>query len=164
MVPAGSRVLEFGAGMLKLPQYLPSGCAYTPSDLVARSPDTIVCDLNQPCLPKFAEFDVMIFSGVLEYIVDCRAVIAHLRRSCREIIASYAVLRDDSAETLEVRRKYGWFSDHTESQFIGIFRDCGFEPVESREWDGQLIVRFARMPGEKAPAPNSSADPSHPHP
>src|SRR5690348_9570014 len=43
LLPAGSRVIEFGAGRRQLEKLLPNGCTYIPSDLVDRGPGTIVC-------------------------------------------------------------------------------------------------------------------------
>jgi phospholipid N-methyltransferase len=71
MVAPNSSVLEFGSGDERLKEWLPEGCTYQPSDMLARSEQTLVCDLNQD-FPNLEgrHFDVIVFSGVLEYIHD----------------------------------------------------------------------------------------------
>ena len=80
LIPAGSNVIEFGAGRRQLEKFLPAGCTYTPSDLVDRGPGTIVCDLNRPPLPdlRHLRLKVAVFGGVLEYVADVllRALVA----------------------------------------------------------------------------------------
>src|SRR5262245_3702226 len=63
LIAPNSRVLEFGAGRQILRALLPSTCTYVPSDLVSRSEDTFICDLNAASLPKFPEHDTAVFSG-----------------------------------------------------------------------------------------------------
>jgi len=54
------RVLEFGAGRRELRHCLPFGCVYIPSDLVSRSSDRVVLDLNARPLPELEEVDVVV--------------------------------------------------------------------------------------------------------
>jgi hypothetical protein len=142
MIAPGSSVLEFGAGSLRLPSYLPAGCAYTPSDLVARSPNTLVCDLNARPLPEFASYDVVVFSGVLEYLTDCGEVVRHAGRFCQQMIASYAVLREPVSTVRFGRRTNGWLNDFTEDELYSLFAQAGRKPAQTVEWESQLIVRF----------------------
>ena len=39
LISPNSKVLEFGAGAMKLPKYLPENCIYVPSDIVKRTPN-----------------------------------------------------------------------------------------------------------------------------
>jgi hypothetical protein len=43
----GSRVVDVGAGAQALRSALPPHCTYVPIDIVQRTPDTVVCDLNR---------------------------------------------------------------------------------------------------------------------
>src|SRR5215468_9103306 len=54
MVPAGTRVIEFGGGRQRLRSFLDSSCTYMASDLVDRGPGTLACDLNRRPLPDMA--------------------------------------------------------------------------------------------------------------
>jgi hypothetical protein len=145
MISPGRSVLEFGAGALRLPTFLPPGCKYTPSDIVARSPNTLVCDLNSRPLSSFAYHDVIVFSGVLEYLTDCHSVIEHVRHFCREIIASYAVLREPLSCSYLKRRTNGWFNDYSEEELRQLFLDHSFKCIQTKEWQQQIIFRFTQL-------------------
>src|SRR4249919_694547 len=54
LVPKGSCVIEFGAGGRVLGSYLGKTCTYIPADLVRRSPETVICDLNVRPLPDLS--------------------------------------------------------------------------------------------------------------
>ena len=77
LISPRSRVLEFGAGRRFLESVLPEACTYTPSDIVSRGEDTIVCDLNSETLPIFSGYHVAVFGGVLEYVYDVPRLISH---------------------------------------------------------------------------------------
>jgi len=144
MISPRSRVLEFGAGTGRLASLLPDDCQYTGSDLVARNADTLVCDLNRRPIPVHGNFDVVIFSGVLEYLTDCPGVIAHTTGLCSQIIASYAVLRGPLIQSYWKRRNYGWLNDFSEDELIEIFARNRLKPVEKRDWQSQIVVRFEK--------------------
>jgi hypothetical protein len=140
MVPPASRVLEFGAGRRVLEQMLERPARYTPSDLVDRGPGTIVCDLNERPLPPFGEQDVVVFSGVLEYVNDVPSLIRHLHGSVQVIVASYAVLE----KNVDERRAGGWVNDYTAAQFVALFDEQGFDCAEHASWQSQELYRFVR--------------------
>jgi hypothetical protein len=140
MIPAGKSVLEFGAGRMVLAKMLKQPSRYTPSDLVDRGPGTIVCDLNARPLPHLPKHDVAVFSGVLEYVNDVPSFLEHLAPSVIEVIASYAVLEKNATG----RRAGGWVNDYTAAQFLAVFEDAGFKPVESLDWENQVIHRFIK--------------------
>jgi hypothetical protein len=146
-VPANSSVIEFGAARLVLPSYLPPGCTYTASDIVKRSPETIVIDLNARELPPIPTHDVAVLGGVLEYVHDVRRLARQLAQSTHTVVASYAV-RDRRRFGLSWlrRRSSGWVNDYTKDQLIGLFESCGFECAKTAEWSpfGQWLFQFAR--------------------
>jgi hypothetical protein len=153
LVPAGSHVLEFGAGRRQLEAFLPAGTKYTPSDLVDRGPGTIVIDLNRRPFPDLAELgaDTAVFAGVLEYARDLRGLSAWLSATVDNVIASYGVART-SAGT--VRRPVedwhrlgsGWLNTYTESELVDVFSRAGFSLKQTRTWNtnegGELIFHF----------------------
>lgn len=142
LVPAGSSVLEFGAGRMTLAQFLPEGCRYTPSDIVERGPGTIVCDLNAPDLPDFPSHDVAVFSGVLEYVNDVPRLIAHLTPVIGVFILSYAILETHTNRIN--RRASGWVNDYDSSSLEGIFRQNGYHPDHVEMWRSQKVYRFVK--------------------
>ena len=150
LIPARSRIVEFGAGRRQLERYLPPGCVYFPSDLVSRGPGTIVCDLNARPLPDLSalNLDVAVFGGVLEYLVDLYGVAAWLARQAPLCIASYecAFSRPGSlARMVEslARVRAGWVNTYNEDQLREIFAAfvlCDTRAFEERDGDGRIFV------------------------
>jgi hypothetical protein len=140
LVDAGSSVIEFGAGRLVLRGCLKEGCTYTPSDIVDRGEGTIVCDLNARELPAFGSYDVAVFSGVLEYVLDVPRLIAHLSRRVKVIVASYAVTETNAKH----RRAHGWMNDYSSGQLNAMFADQGFVCEHTERWKAQVIKKFRK--------------------
>lgn len=141
MIPAGSRVLEFGAARLVLKRHLADGCVYTPSDLVARSEDTLVCDLNRRPLPDFGSQDFLVFSGVLEYIFDLEALVRDLAPRTANFLVSYEpATGDDMGE----RVRYGWVNNYRLADFEKLFTDRGFQIAARAQWKSQAVYRFRK--------------------
>jgi hypothetical protein len=139
-----SRVLEFGAGRLVLEAMLPPGCRYTPSDIVARDERTVVCDLNRYPLPDLGRHDVIVFSGVLEYVSDLPRLLRELSPLAPRILASYAVYKRPAAAELLLRRSHGFMTDYNEEELLAVFRQAGYHPSESFDWKAQRIFDLRR--------------------
>lgn len=140
LISPGEKVLEFGCGEMILKDLLPDGCEYMGSDIVARDQDTLVMDLNKEI--KYINeyhFNVIVFSGVLEYIFDLRELIAEVRRPYQcSIITSYADLENFPVG----RRANGWVNDYTRKEFISLFRNNGFHVSYFVSWNKQIIYVF----------------------
>jgi hypothetical protein len=149
LIPPGASVLEFGAGRMTLRHYLPEGCTYTPSDLVDRGHATIVCDLNASYLPPFPRQEVVVFSGVLEYLNDVERVIQHLRAVTNCFVISYCCL-EQYPGTL-TRRHHGWVNDFTAEELEGIFDRAGFRCNHVELWHKHRIYRFALQEEHQGP-------------
>lgn len=141
LIEPGSSVLEFGAGRRVLEERLPAACTYTPSDLVDRGEGTLVCDLNAKALPNFPSHDVVVFSGVLEYVNDVPRLIARLHACAPTIIASYAVYELNSAS----RRTNGWVNDYTLPELMEVFSEAGYRCEHKETWKEQMIFRFRKQ-------------------
>lgn len=89
-VTPGERVLEFGAGMLALPNYLPDACEYTATDVVSRGPGSLICNLNDRVLPELPRSDVAVFRGVLEYVNDLPRALSQVIEVAPAVVCSYA--------------------------------------------------------------------------
>ncbi len=146
MIDDGSSVIEFGAGRLVLKDYLSKDCAYTPSDLIDRGADTIICDLNDSTLPQLQSYDVAVFSGVLEYVNNVPKLITHLSKFVNTIITSYAITDLNKKN----RRAQGWMNDFSSKEFTKIFESAGFYCDQTEEWDSQLIYKFAKKKSDRA--------------
>jgi hypothetical protein len=144
MIEPNSKILEFGAGTMTLPKYLPENCTYIPSDIIERVPGMLVCDLNASNIPPLPKVDVVAFSGVLEYIEDVPRIINHLQNNCSIVVASYAIRTTKTPKEIKQRRAAGWINDYTDEEFIRIFRDCGFICIKKTTWITQIICKFIR--------------------
>src|SRR5262245_40133910 len=78
-IPANSRLMDIGAGSMSLRRYLPPGCTYIPVDFIDRGYGTIIWDLNEIHQPALPSADVIVFSGVLEYIHDIPRIISYVQ-------------------------------------------------------------------------------------
>lgn len=141
MIPKNSAVLEFGSGREQLEKFLPEGCTYQPCDLAPRSARTLVCNLNEgfPALPQ--RYDVIVFSGVIEYIHDLDALFRHVRASCTSCIVSYAAT--DDLDCVATRMRNGWVHHYAVTELVALFEKAGFTVAETARWQAQTIFRLA---------------------
>ncbi|MGE2733514.1 class I SAM-dependent methyltransferase [Mycolicibacterium vaccae] len=150
LIPAGSRVIEFGAGKRVLERELDPSCTYVPSDLVDRGPGTFVADLNERPLPELGAdtYDVAVFMGVLEYLRDVPGVISWLARQVPMCVVSYACADTDAGAVDSVRSKFerlhhGWMNNFTEDQLCRMFRDGGYVMRHVEAWENQRLFVFS---------------------
>lgn len=136
-IPSGTSVIEFGSGAQVLQNFLPSDVRYQPYDLVARTPSTIVCDLNN-CFPDISgDSNIVVFSGVLEYIVNLPALFCWLRKSAKKVVFSYAI--HEHTPSLFERRRNGWVNDFTEAEILQVVTRAGFKGGAVSRWRGHVI-------------------------
>lgn len=141
-VPAGASVIEFGCGRGALRAALAAGTDYVGSDIVARGPETLVWDLNDGAPPLDRQFDVAIFSGVLEYVADLPALLAGLAPVARTVITSYASLEE--VPNILTRRESGWVNDLKQAQFVALFPAGGYRPTWRESWIDSTVYQFDR--------------------
>lgn len=151
LIPAGSRVLDLGAGQQYLRELLGPTCEYRAADLTGDD-RTIQCDLNARPLPDFASFgpDVCVLSGVLEYVDNVPEVARWLAITAPTVIASYVCAKP--AHGLRAipqrvsRAAMGWLNDYSEAQLVECFRLAGFSRVGRTDWEvsGQPVFEFRR--------------------
>jgi hypothetical protein len=152
LVPPNTRVLELGAGRQILRHHLHPSCAYFALDLVARTPETIVCDLNSKPLPDLrpGHFDVAVLSGVLEYIHDVSSFVAWLTDQVRICITSYCCHYPHESATGDfirrnLRLRGGWVNSLTEADLVLLFTNAGFRCTRKESWiEAQTIFVFER--------------------
>jgi hypothetical protein len=148
-IPAGSRIIEFGAGTCRLPRYLDSGSVYIASDLVTRIPGTIVCDLNKRPLPDLGHLnlDVAVFAGVLEYLVNLPSIVEWLSTQVGICVASYDGVDAPRWTAGRIaalgRRKYfGYMNDYEPGALVALFEQAGFRCLAMDRWDSQELYLF----------------------
>lgn len=137
MIPPGSSVFEFGAGRQILAGLIAAtGGEYQPCDLVARNDHTIVCDLNQGFPAMDRTWDVMVFSGVLEYIHDLERLLRQVRWHSRACLCSYTVV--DDLRCMTTRLENGWVNHLSADTLERYFCNAGFTIAETRRWENGI--------------------------
>jgi hypothetical protein len=137
-IAPGSKVIEFGSGNMSLKKMLPKNCTYTPSDIVKRTEETIVCDLNEPISFDLSFYNTAVFSGVFEYVYDIDTVFKQLEKHIPHIILSYAC----SDICTHNRLINGWLSEFTEKQLLDIFAKYSYDVIDKQEWRQQTIFNL----------------------
>lgn len=117
LIRPGSRVLDLGCGTMSLRQFLPEGCTYIPADIVKRSEDTHLIELNQGIWPAVTA-DVVVALGVLEYVYDVQAFMAGVRRCGPELVFTYNVRAALGPANAEARLRMGWLTDFALSEIL----------------------------------------------
>lgn len=140
LIPAGMSVMDLGAGMLWLRDYLPSSILYLPVDKVARNNETTVCNFNNREFPALCA-DVCFVSGCLEYVNDSDWFIENMAWRTLYCVISYNTL--DNFPNLTFRRNLHWVNDWTDKELIDLFARHG-ATLEQRqvETSGESLYRF----------------------
>lgn len=139
-VKHNSRVVEFGAGNKSLEKYIPGNCFYTPTDIVKRSSDFLICDLNETIDVDLSNYDTAVFSGVLEYVYDIDKVFEQLPDNIKTVLLSYSCSDISQANRLE----NGWLSDYSSKVLEGIFLDHQYSVQDLKLWRNQSIYKLER--------------------
>lgn len=140
MIEPGSRIIEFGAGNRSLKNNLPTNCTYTASDIWARIPDYLVCDLNENIEFEITNFNTAVFSGVFEYVYDIDKVFEQLSPAIDHIILSYSCSDISNADRLN----NGWLSDYSKGELECIFAKFKYKIVEYKEWRKQSLYNLKK--------------------
>lgn len=128
-IPAGSTVLDVGAGAMALASLLKPGCVYQPADVVERRPGCFVVDLNRLEFPP-GNYGFVTFLGVLEYVHDIDWPLGRARSAAPRMVVTYCT---DIGADPALRRGMGWVNDLSASEFAarlgrnGWVVDASFE-------------------------------------
>jgi hypothetical protein len=139
-IAAASRVVDVGAGAQALRSALPPDCIYVPIDLVPRTPDTIVCDLNHEQPPALSA-DYLVASGLVEYITDVPRLVSWMAGVAAHVILSY---EGADGQSRSHRRRVGWVNDYTDGELRELLDRHGLTVAESAAWRQQTIYWLAR--------------------
>lgn len=136
-----ANIIEFGAGNMILKTFLNNYESYTPSDIIHRFEETIVCDLNQTLEFDLSKYDTVVFSGVLEYVYNVEKVIEQLSSSINQIVLSYCC-----ADIVKLSRdKNGWLSDYKKSDLEQIFEKYNYKIENYQEWRSQSLYNLIKQ-------------------
>jgi hypothetical protein len=141
-IPPSVRVLDLGAGAQTLRKHLPN-CDYVPCDLVQSTPDCIVCDFNAGLYPKVDRpFDVVICSGVIEYLREPLAFLKRIQTFGPIILISYQPFKADQEKMNRVNS--GFLNHFRREEIEGLFVTAGYQFGEVDRWENQVIYRLSR--------------------
>jgi len=113
IVPSDKVVVDFGAGLMHLKGFLEESVEYYPVDIVKRSEDMILCDLNKGEFPEI-KADVAVLAGILEYLYDPDLFLDRVSASAKKVLVAYRVKEKDGDP------KY------TPKELIREFQDRGY--------------------------------------
>jgi hypothetical protein len=139
-IPAGSRVLDLGAGAQSLKGHL-KHCAYTPADVTRRTPDTLDFDMEADIYPfdPDGEWDVAVMAGVLEYATDPSNVLDAITFLTPVLLLSYA-----HGGSLDYRRRQQWRNHLSRAGLEQALGETGWKARTLKMWRGQVIYRATR--------------------
>lgn len=140
-ISENAKVIEFGAGNMHMKTIInPEN--YTPSDIVKRFDETIVCDLNQDIQINLKPYHTAVFSGVLEYVYNIDLVFAQLEKNkVNQIVMSYCCTDIISLS----RAKNGWLSSLSKNDLLQIFEKYSYQLEDYKEWNNQSIFNLKRV-------------------
>lgn len=133
-----SKIIEFGAGNMYLKDYL-KPANYTPTDIVKRFDETILCNLNETIYIDLSKYQTAVFSGVLEYVHDIDKIFNQLNEfAVKQIVLSYCCSDINTAS----RELNGWFSDLTKKEIESVFEKYKYNILDYKEWNEQSIYNL----------------------
>lgn len=135
-VPEQSSVIDCGSGFSMLRDYIPASCSYTPLDLVARTRDTIVADLNQNQYPD-KHYDVTVALFLLEFLHEPESFLQWAARHSSQLITSYTPM-DNLSSTK--RRESGFFNDLTLQGVNELLNKCGWILKQAESISNKMIL------------------------
>lgn len=134
-------IIEFGAGNMILKTNLKNYKSYTPSDIIQRFEETLVCDLNETINLNLSKYDTAVFSGVLEYVYDIDNVFKQLSTSINQVVLSYSC-----ADIVKLSRdKNGWLSDYSKTELEKIFIKYNYKIENHIEWRMQSLYNLIKL-------------------
>lgn len=145
-------VCDIGCGMQTLRSLLHNGVTYLPADLVKRTEDTLVCDLNKKQLPDeyLRRADTVTMLGVIEYVYDVPWLFSALSSYSLRVILSYNPSDLRSAPRRRLfrfsRNCTGWVNDFTIGQLMRMIGASGFIVNDIRLVSaGQVLIKGYRQ-------------------
>lgn len=133
-----SSILDLGAGknfaFQEIPDDLKEKIRYFPIDFLPVTETTIIKDFNKGEFPdQFA--DLVLCSGIFEYIQDCDGFIKNICSHCDYCLGSYHFAEDTKDERPDI-----WVNRLTKKEFVNMFKKYGFEAeIIEREFPKQLF-------------------------
>ncbi|TAN59188.1 MAG: tetratricopeptide repeat protein [Rhodospirillales bacterium] len=122
LLPAKGKVLDLGAGLMRLKPALAPGVDYVAADLVPWTAETVPVDLNQGQFPQ-GRFDAIALLEVLEFLHEPGKVLAKCREASDSLVLTYRLKTKDK---IPARRAQGWFNDFDEKGLRRLLDETGW--------------------------------------
>lgn len=149
----GDRVLDIGCGAQFPKRYLPAGCTYVPSDLAARSEDTIVADLSRNEFPD-GRYDLGLLLGVLEFTPNAEFIFERFAMAVDRLVFSYCFATMGGKKNASFRHNSKFLTDFSTAQLQDMVVGAGFRIVHM-----QVITRAEMLTQILAVAENCHPPP-----
>jgi len=118
MIPPNASLLDIGCGNQILNEFLLKSVKYTPADIIPRSEDTIILDINKGIWPT-GKWDYITACGVLEYINDLNPFFKNTSTLAKNLILTYHVSHNrQSVDRKRRRAQLGWLSNYSLNEII----------------------------------------------
>lgn len=139
LLPSGEqmKVMDLGCGKMWLKEFLPDRFEYIPVDYTDRGEGTILCDFNNLDFPE-RDVDVAFVSGCMEYVENFSLFIVQISKHAEHCLISYC--STDYTPDIAVRSARNWVNHLGESEIVTLFRDVGFELVESISQENTIFL------------------------
>jgi hypothetical protein len=138
-------VCDIGCGNQSLRSLLSPRIKYLPADLVRRTDDTAVCNLNKGELPEeyLRQADTAIMLGVIEYVYDVPWVLKSLSSFIETLIVSY-----NPSDMIDIARDdMGWVNGFSIMELSALLVASGYLIRDVNLVDpGQVIFRAVVEP------------------
>ena len=120
-------VMDLGCGNQDAKKYVPTGVKYIPINYINQSPGTIVRDFNKDEFEE-REVDLMLGSGILEYIYKPLPFLENISKYCRRYFVLSYVLGEYRKEKAKI-----WVNSLTNAELLSMLDKVGFDLVRE-EW------------------------------
>lgn len=123
MIPEKSTVLDAGAGLMLLRDYIPENSKYIPLDIVPRNRKCLVADLNQQQYPD-RKFDTVCALFLFEFLHDLKSFMDWARQNSAKLVFTYHCLLPGTDKNK--RRAAGFFNDYKINELEELITGTGW--------------------------------------
>lgn len=148
-ISSDSRVIEIGCGKQAITDVLDKSISYLPTDAFPLDPSVHILDLNRPAtqwrLPGGDNFDYLVSSGVLEYLLATETAIEWFSTRVNTILCSYLHPEPCGMESIDERINAGFKNHYSIGQLNDLFEQFGYKRVETGFWHGHRLYKFSSL-------------------
>lgn len=138
-IPNGVKVFEVGSGIGDFAKLISSRVNYQGSDLEPLNKNFLKLNLDTDEIPVQL-VDFFVFLGVFEYLKNPQNAALKICQVTDNIVCSYCCKTDafDHSKSNNSRRKDGWSTDFSKSEFLSHFQAQGFYLITEKLFNSTL--------------------------